>query len=48
MVVGSGSSGSQIAQEIMLSGKKVYLSIGPHNRPLEGIEEKTMYGGLEP
>ena len=33
LVIGSGSSGSQIAQELMLSGKKVFLSIGPHNRP---------------
>jgi len=33
LIVGSGSSGSQIAQEIMLSGKKVFLSVGPHNRP---------------
>lgn len=33
MVVGAGSSGVQIAQELMEAGKKVYLSIGPHDRP---------------
>ena len=33
LVVGSGSSGSQIADELQRSGREVYLSIGPHNRP---------------
>ncbi len=33
MVVGSGSSGAQIADELLRSGRKVYLSIGPHDRP---------------
>lgn len=33
LIVGAGSSGSQIAQELMLSGKEVYLSVGPHDRP---------------
>ncbi|CAN0090020.1 unnamed protein product [Ectocarpus sp. 12 AP-2014] len=33
LVVGSGSSGVQIAEELMHSGKRVYLSVGPHNRP---------------
>lgn len=33
LVVGSGSSGSQIADEIFRSGRKVYLSIGHHKRP---------------
>lgn len=33
MVVGAGSSGAQIADELMRSGKKVYLSVGPHDRP---------------
>ncbi len=33
MVVGSGSSGTQIAEEILASGRQVYLSIGPHDRP---------------
>jgi len=33
MVIGAGSSGSQIADELMKSGRKVYLSVGPHDRP---------------
>jgi putative flavoprotein involved in K+ transport len=33
MVVGAGSSGVQIAEEIMKSGRKVFLSTGPHDRP---------------
>ena len=33
MVVGAGSSGVQIADELMRSGRKVYLSVGPHDRP---------------
>jgi putative flavoprotein involved in K+ transport len=33
LVVGAGSSGGQIADELLRSGKSVYLSIGPHDRP---------------
>ncbi len=33
LVVGAGSSGAQIADELMRAGRKVYLSIGPHDRP---------------
>ena len=33
MVVGAGSSGAQIADELMRAGRKVYLSVGPHDRP---------------
>ncbi len=33
MVVGAGSSGVQIADELMRAGKQVYLSVGPHDRP---------------
>ena len=32
LVVGAGSSGSQIADELLRSGKRVYLSLGPHDR----------------
>lgn len=32
LVVGSGSSGVQIAEELLQSGKEVYLSVGPHDR----------------
>ena len=33
MVVGAGSSGAQIADELNRAGRKVYLSVGPHDRP---------------
>lgn len=33
LVVGAGSSGAQIADEILRAGKRVYLSVGPHDRP---------------
>ncbi|MEM6988736.1 MAG: NAD(P)/FAD-dependent oxidoreductase [Pseudomonadota bacterium] len=33
LVVGSGSSGAQIADELLRAGRTVYLSIGPHDRP---------------
>jgi putative flavoprotein involved in K+ transport len=33
LVIGAGSSGVQIADELQRAGKKVYLSVGPHDRP---------------
>ncbi len=33
MVVGAGSSGAQIAEELMNAGRQVFLSVGPHDRP---------------
>jgi putative flavoprotein involved in K+ transport len=33
LVVGAGSSGVQIADELRASGRTVYLSVGAHNRP---------------
>ncbi len=33
LVVGAGSSGAQIAEELLKSGRRVYLSVGPHDRP---------------
>ena len=33
LVVGAGSSGGQIADELMRAGRTVYLSVGPHDRP---------------
>lgn len=33
LVVGAGSSGVQIAEELLAAGKRVYLSVGPHDRP---------------
>ncbi len=33
LVIGAGSSGSQIADELNRAGKTVFLSMGPHDRP---------------
>ena len=33
LVVGAGSSGVQIADELLDAGRDVYLSVGPHDRP---------------
>lgn len=33
LVVGSGSSGVQIADELIDAGRHVYLAVGPHDRP---------------
>lgn len=33
LVVGCGSSGTQIADELQRAGRKVYLSVGAHDRP---------------
>lgn len=33
LVVGAGSSGAQIADELLHAGKRVFLSVGPHDRP---------------
>lgn len=33
LVVGAGSSGGQIADELLRAGRRVYLSVGPHDRP---------------
>jgi len=33
LVVGAGSSGTQIADELLRSGRRVHLSVGPHDRP---------------
>lgn len=33
IVIGAGSSGAQIADELLWAGRKVYLCVGPHERP---------------
>ncbi len=33
LVVGAGASGAQIAEELLEAGRRVYLSVGPHDRP---------------
>lgn len=33
LVIGAGSSGVQIAEELQRAGRQVYLAVGPHDRP---------------
>lgn len=33
LVVGAGASGAQIADELLRAGRRVFLSVGPHDRP---------------
>ncbi len=33
LVIGAGSSGAQIADELLGVGRRVYLAVGPHDRP---------------
>ena len=33
LVIGAGSSGAQIADDLREAGRRVYLSVGPHDRP---------------
>ena len=40
LVVGAGSSGVQIAEELHSSGRKVYLSVGAHERPPRTYRER--------
>lgn len=40
LVVGAGSSGSQIADELFRAGREVYLSVGPHDRPPRSYRSK--------
>ena len=40
LVVGAGSSGVQIASELLSAGKRVYLSVGPHDRPPRAYRER--------
>jgi putative flavoprotein involved in K+ transport len=40
LVIGSGSSGVQIADELVREGRRVYLSVGPHSRPPRRYRER--------
>jgi putative flavoprotein involved in K+ transport len=40
LVVGSGSSGTQIAEELLEAGRMVFLSVGPHDRPPRAYRER--------
>lgn len=45
LVVGAGSSGVQIADELRRSGRQVYLSVGPHDRPPRSYRTAISVGG---
>ena len=46
LVVGAGSSGVQIADELLRAGRDVFLSVGPHDRlATAGTATGTMSGG---
>ena len=45
LVVGAGSSGVQIADELNRAGKKVYLSVGAHDRPPRAYRNRDFAGG---
>ncbi|MGE4249537.1 MAG: flavin-containing monooxygenase, partial [Parvibaculaceae bacterium] len=40
LVVGAGSSGVQIADELVRAGRQVYLSVGPHDRPPRAYRQR--------
>jgi putative flavoprotein involved in K+ transport len=40
LIVGAGSSGGQIADELLRSGRRVYLSVGPHQRPPRAYRQR--------
>ncbi len=40
LVVGAGSSGVQIADELRRSGRQVYLAVGPHDRPPRSYRDR--------
>ncbi len=40
LVVGAGSSGVQIADELQRAGKEVYLSVGAHDRPPRAYRQR--------
>ncbi|MEZ0049908.1 putative flavoprotein involved in K+ transport [Mycobacterium sp. MAA66] len=40
LVVGAGSSGVQIADELQQSGRPVYLAVGPHDRPPRSYRDR--------
>ena len=40
LVIGAGSSGVQIADELNRTGKQVYLAVGPHDRPPRSYRDR--------
>ena len=46
LVVGSGASGAQIAEELMRAGRRVYLSVGRHRRLPRRYRGRDLTGWL--
>jgi putative flavoprotein involved in K+ transport len=42
LIVGSGASGAQIAEELQLAGRRVYLSVGRHRRMPRRYRERDL------
>jgi putative flavoprotein involved in K+ transport len=40
LIVGAGSSGGQIADELLRAGRRVYLSVGAHGRPPRAYRQR--------
>lgn len=40
LVIGAGSSGVQIADELRASGRRVHLAVGPHDRPPRAYRDR--------
>lgn len=40
LVIGAGSSGVQIADELLQADRRVYLSVGPHDRPPRAYRDR--------
>jgi putative flavoprotein involved in K+ transport len=47
LVVGSGASGCQIADELLLAGRRVFLSVSRHRRAPRRLRGKDVYWWLE-
>jgi putative flavoprotein involved in K+ transport len=47
LVVGSGASGTQIADELLMAGRRVYLSVSRHRRATRRVRGKDLYWWLE-
>ena len=47
LVVGSGASGCQIADELLRSGRRVYLSVGRHRRVPRRLGGRDIYWWLD-
>ena len=48
LIVGSGASGCQIADELLHAGRRVYLSVSRHRRAPRRFRGKDIYWWLEP